>query len=488
MASNNQKSTIKIAGELDVSNILSGLKTIESNMKKMTSNQSLFTGVDKDLEKIDRLLIDLKSQMTQGFKNNNEVKNFAKGVNSLYSSLNHVQTELKEIGSKDSFVLKGVEAAKKDITELQNKLDGFQKKITESQKKLTGAFKNIGYNASDAQFLAEQIKSTEQLKQKLKDIVKEKNEQLKIDKELKEVEKKSVISKANTDFSKIVSTSKITNVGAAGNKTEAAGFVSAEISSEMKKVFAGTINIEQAWENVLKEMDSVGIKLHNNSEISNKMLSIYNDMQLKIKEIDNELADANKKATVLGTVDGSGEVNLSEGAEKIVADFKVSDKDFSEIDRLKQEIEELKNKVKELSKGNNLDAFSDDFKKVSENIEKSQDAMQDYTDEAREATVAQEKLDETFDKIGDSIKTLLSLGTAIQGIKEVIRSTFEDIKELDAAFASIAMVTDYSVQQMWESYDNYAEMANRLGQSTKDVIASSALFYQQYDTFYIEKI
>ena len=41
------------------------------------------------------------------------------------------------------------------------------------------------------------------------------------------------------------------------------------------------------------------------------------------------------------------------------------------------------------------------------------------------------------------------------------------------------MVTDYSVEQMWSSYDDYAEMANRLGQTTKDVIASSALFYQQ---------
>jgi hypothetical protein len=41
------------------------------------------------------------------------------------------------------------------------------------------------------------------------------------------------------------------------------------------------------------------------------------------------------------------------------------------------------------------------------------------------------------------------------------------------------MVTDYEVSDLWDSYNEYAEMANELGQSTKDVIASSALFYQQ---------
>ena len=41
------------------------------------------------------------------------------------------------------------------------------------------------------------------------------------------------------------------------------------------------------------------------------------------------------------------------------------------------------------------------------------------------------------------------------------------------------MVTSYSVEEMWGSYDKYASMANELGQSTESVIQSSALFYQQ---------
>jgi len=41
------------------------------------------------------------------------------------------------------------------------------------------------------------------------------------------------------------------------------------------------------------------------------------------------------------------------------------------------------------------------------------------------------------------------------------------------------MVTKYSVNDMWKSYSQYAEMAGQLGQKTNDVIKASALFYQQ---------
>jgi hypothetical protein len=41
------------------------------------------------------------------------------------------------------------------------------------------------------------------------------------------------------------------------------------------------------------------------------------------------------------------------------------------------------------------------------------------------------------------------------------------------------MVTSYSVSDMWQQYGTYAEMANRLGQTTQSVIEASGLYYQQ---------
>ena len=41
------------------------------------------------------------------------------------------------------------------------------------------------------------------------------------------------------------------------------------------------------------------------------------------------------------------------------------------------------------------------------------------------------------------------------------------------------MVTSKTVSELWSSYGDYAEIANKLGQSTENAIKSSALFYQQ---------
>jgi TP901 family phage tail tape measure protein len=41
------------------------------------------------------------------------------------------------------------------------------------------------------------------------------------------------------------------------------------------------------------------------------------------------------------------------------------------------------------------------------------------------------------------------------------------------------MVTDKTIADLWNQYDDYAKIANDLGQSTESVIKSSALYYQQ---------
>jgi TP901 family phage tail tape measure protein len=63
--------------------------------------------------------------------------------------------------------------------------------------------------------------------------------------------------------------------------------------------------------------------------------------------------------------------------------------------------------------------------------------------------------------------------------RNVIQQTYNDVQDLDKAFGEIAMVTNYTVQDLWSQYDNYAAMANRLGQQTVSVIQASGLFYQQ---------
>jgi TP901 family phage tail tape measure protein len=72
-----------------------------------------------------------------------------------------------------------------------------------------------------------------------------------------------------------------------------------------------------------------------------------------------------------------------------------------------------------------------------------------------------------------------SATSLFNGLRNQIKQTFNDVKTLDKAFGSIAMVTNETLKSMWGNYNQYNQMAKSLGQSTEGVIKASALFRQQ---------
>lgn len=77
------------------------------------------------------------------------------------------------------------------------------------------------------------------------------------------------------------------------------------------------------------------------------------------------------------------------------------------------------------------------------------------------------------------LEYFLSFTSLFYRLRQEFHKTLNDLTSLDKSFGQIAMVTSYSVQDMWSSYSQYARMANELGQSTNDVVQASVLFYQQ---------
>ena len=83
------------------------------------------------------------------------------------------------------------------------------------------------------------------------------------------------------------------------------------------------------------------------------------------------------------------------------------------------------------------------------------------------------------DEIKNRIKYFFSLNNAIQLVRQALRQTFEAAKELDAAMTETAVVTDFSVGDMWDMLPKYTKTAQELGATTKGVYETLTLFYQQ---------
>ena len=96
-----------------------------------------------------------------------------------------------------------------------------------------------------------------------------------------------------------------------------------------------------------------------------------------------------------------------------------------------------------------------------------------------DAAASTQQFTSEVDEIKDRIKYFFSLNNAIQLVRQALRQTFEAAKELDAAMTETAVVTDFSVGDMWDMLPKYTKTAQKLGATTKGVYETLTLFYQQ---------
>ena len=102
------------------------------------------------------------------------------------------------------------------------------------------------------------------------------------------------------------------------------------------------------------------------------------------------------------------------------------------------------------------------------------------------------ELDETRGKVGqldsqmgevDMLKSrvqyFFGLTNTVYLLRNALQSALETVKELDAVMTETAVVTEFSIGDMWEKLPQYAEEASKLGAEVKDLYSATTLYYQQ---------
>lgn len=98
---------------------------------------------------------------------------------------------------------------------------------------------------------------------------------------------------------------------------------------------------------------------------------------------------------------------------------------------------------------------------------------------------AGEALDRLSERQKNASQTLSYLQYAFSTIsvfrlfRRAISSVHDAVKELDAAMMETAVVTKYTISDLWKKLPEYTERANRLGVSTLGAYQSATLYYQQ---------
>ena len=128
-----------------------------------------------------------------------------------------------------------------------------------------------------------------------------------------------------------------------------------------------------------------------------------------------------------------------------------------------QEVERLKNQV--LSGASAFGQYKTQAKGVGDGLKGATSAMGDFGSE--------------LEQVRNRISYFLGLSNAINLFKRAVKSSINTVKDLDKAMTETAVVTDYTVGDMWKQLPEYTKRANQLGVTTKAAYESATLYYQQ---------
>lgn len=497
------KNTIEFKGIFDGSEILKSLKQIRQAMEQAGAKPALFNNVDKEISSTEKLVSNMIAQIQKGFSNPKDIANFSKQLDKLGLSFNKINFDLQDINKAENFSLNSAEIQKyqKELDKLINKQQALEQVSANSVAK---QLEKIKISQKEKQAIIDEAKAEGNLEEAIKKVTQAKERAAKSKqgtKALATTEGQAFINSADSnltlndmgvtaksgtskkgknDARKRTASGRLTGSQNAREvdeiKAQAAALESYKKALELTVRTGGTAR--DAIEAMRKSMDEYGLEI---AETSKLMDSFDNDLsKFQNNILSPQQRGAISRSQALGSTDNRGNFILNTAGQDIVnnPDVQAARQNLRDIEQEQQNINNA------LSEGERrtqdfIQEQTNGLDRASQAQNRLEDATEETIEDMREQAEVSQQVNDSFDNMKGAIKTFLSLGAVLTGVRQAINNTFNDIQQLDTAFASIAMVTRYSVQEMWESYDNYAKMANELGQSTKDVIASSALFYQQ---------
>ena len=504
MAGKSYTQKIQFKGSFDGTEVLSGLKKIRQSISDTGADASLFKGVDKDIAQAEKLITDLLAQIQKGFSNPKEIANFEKQFEKLGSSLSKINVGLQGVNEAGNFNLNTAEIQKytKELDKLTVKQGQLEQAAKDSVAAQLGAAK---LTQKECQAIMNEVEAQGDLEAAIKRVGQAKEKAAKAKHGTKAMEEGSgreyIDTKVDVGLTAddVGATAKKGNAkrgkndararDAAGNLIKSGGEnqidelkTNIALQKSYKKALEEVVRTGETADNAVelmkKSMKGYGIEL---TETTQLLYNFQHDIgNFYTDNLSSQQQAAITRAQTLGRTNIDGQFELSSQGQEIANNVDVQAVQQNS-NAIRQAQEQVNTSIQE-----GEHATEQFVQEQTQGLQQAHQAQEDLersteksTEKMTEQSEAAEVINNKFDDMKQAIKTFLSISSAIKGVRQVISQTFNDIKELDKSFANIAMVTDYTVGQMWESYDQYAEMANKLGQSTQSVIGASVLFYQQ---------
>ena len=429
-----QKKFTSLLVELD-----SAIKDFETkSVKEITSKRDI-----GEIESVTRKIVNLYERLKIEAKTLSTISN--KELQKLFPE--DLEKSFKQV---ETYLGKYRELVEKNNREIENK----QKELKQAQEKLTKA------QQKDAAKGRKKITAVE-----MRDL---KNSQSQINKQ----RKKQQESIAQLEEEK--------------NKRIESGSMRIKKDGTADKRYGDATDNQDLLDRIQKAQTKLAELNENYNQVSSKISGSITetDYEENLKKIEKEIEEAQKAAA---------------NFEKEITDLKANPQVTESFETLRKEVEkltglDLSNITQDLDGFEKLKQIFDDFQtgKIEEarkKLEELEGAVRNFAPAVGDTEGAVRKTGEAFSEMSreaqdlarlqDQVLDFFSLSNTIQIFKNAIRDAFETVKELDAVMTETAVVTDFSIGDMWDKLPEYSKEANKLGTSIKSLYEATTLYYQQ---------
>lgn len=196
------------------------------------------------------------------------------------------------------------------------------------------------------------------------------------------------------------------------------------------------------------------------------------------KEINAQKEAVNNLEKAYNEAEANKPSGLFENLKKVAQDAKIS---LDGIDDSAEGAKTLINRLENFnsSKVQELDTDLGNLKGTFSSLTPEADELAEQINKtSEEINIATQRAQE-LSNLKSQVLSFFTITGAIQLFRRAVQSAFETVKELDEAMTEIAVVSDFSVGDMWKQLPRFTEQANQLGKSIRDVYGATTLYVQQ---------
>ena len=436
-----KKFTLTFDVEGNLGPIKGAVKDFQSTIKsaKFQIPVGIQGNIDKTISKLNTEIAEFESLTSQGFSNMADIgkaeKSFAK-ITSLMRQLSSQGEQIKGLDPK-KFLPKEILDRTAKLEKAFNKLGDIKintKKIESQTEAVRKQREEVEELKTKYEALAAENKTSGARKGNLSSSIKTKEKELEaIQKQMEALEKVKG-GKSSAEYSKLNSEFKTLSKTISAQKAE---FASLDTSINKNKTTMSGLKVQiDGAASSLEQMEEQLKQLQLNSGATEELENLRKELaQLKNVNIDEIPSDLEEIKRIIGSLDD---------------------------DHIKV--------IRDSLKG--IEQAADN---MVPSTQKAADSLDDLSHEGKELT----RVGQEIENLKSQVLDFFSITNTIQIFKNAVRDAFDTIKELDAVMTETAVVTDFSIGDMWDKLPEYADQANKLGASIKDLYAANTLYYQQ---------